>query len=468
VLSYSADAFRQMTPKLLLKKLGSLTREEQVQLLYDWEFWSRPEQRLPQGMWIVWLIMAGRGFGKTRAGAETVREWVKDFQYVNLVGATAADARDIMIEGESGIMAVCPNRERPVYMPGKSQLRWPNGAKSLVFSADEPERLRGKQHEKGWADEPGAWRYPEAWDQFMFGLRLGINPQVIATTTPRPTKFIKDLVKSPTTIVTRGTTHDNEINLAPTFLTKVVEKYQGTRLGRQELEGILLEDNPNALWKQADLDRDRVIMAPETLVRIAVGVDPAVTSNEDSDDTGIVAVGRDDSVPPHFYVFEDATLGASPDKWASAAVRVYDRRKADVIVGEVNNGGDLVEMAIRTAVVPSIAGGTLRGTNVKYKKVTATRGKALRAEPVAMLSEQGRLHIVGTLGKLEDELCDFDPTLPPGQQKSPNRMDAMVWAVTELMDEGTTGMFEFYRQEAAASKARKDNQPSDAHALGNR
>lgn len=383
--------------------------------LYDWRRIARPEQRLPAGDWRVWLILAGRGYGKTRTGSETVREWVRDYPLVNLIGATADDARDIMIEGESGILAVCPPHERPDYIKSARRLDWPNGAKSLIFTADEPERLRGKQHMKLWADEVGAWRYPEAWDQSMFGLRLGNNPQAIATTTPRPTPLIRELKDQPTTVVTHGTTYANRVNLAPAFLDVLMAKYEGTRLGRQELYAEILDDNPGALWqREAMIEAHRVTQAP-ILARVAVAVDPQ--GSKATGETGIVGAGRDGSRSPHLYTLEDASLSGSPEEWGKAAVTLYHKLKADVLVAERNYGGDMVESVIRT-VDPTV--------NVKL--VTASRGKQLRAEPVASIYEQGRAHHVGVFPLLEDEMCQWEVGMP-----SPNRLDALVWAATELM-----------------------------------
>ncbi|WP_207000724.1 DNA-packaging protein [Trinickia mobilis] len=404
----------------------------------DWYRIARPNQLAPDGDWYVWLILAGRGFGKTRTGAEWIRQQVKRYQFCNLIGATSDDARDIMIEGESGILAVCPQGERPLYKKSERKLLWPNGAVSLIFTADEPERLRGKQHMKLWADELGSWRYPEAWDQAMFGLRLGDNPQAVVTTTPRPTKLIRELVKADGTVVTRGSTYDNQQNLAPSFFKQIITKYEGTRLGRQELNAELLEDNPNALWTLSQIDAARVKVAPP-LLRVVVAIDPAVTSNEDSDESGIVIAGL--GTDQHYYVLDDVSLIAKPSEWARAGVKAYHDRKADRIVAEVNNGGDLVETVIRTV-----------DTNVAYRKVTATRGKLIRAEPVSALYEQGRVHHVGTFSKLEDQMCDFNPIT---STKSPDRMDALVWAITDLSDTTGLGLFSWMSNEAAAAEAAK-------------
>lgn len=416
--------------KVYLQRLDSRSLEV---LMHDWVFWQRPNQSIPgdvnpktaDGTWQIWLIDAGRGFGKTRTGAETTRQWTKNFKYVNLVGATADDARDIMIEGESGILACCRRDERPEYKKSERKLLWPNGAVSLIFTADEPDRARGKQSEKLWADEVAAWRYRDAWDQLMLGLRLGKSPQCVATTTPRPIPLIKEILADPFTLVTSGTTYDNRANLATQFFNRIIKKYEGTRLGRQELNAELLDVNPNALWNLKEMiEPHRVAknLVPIDLNRIVVGVDPAVTSDIESAETGIVIAARDNRPLPHFYVFEDASLEmATPDQWSQRAVDSYKAWRADRVVGEVNNGGDLVEAVIRN-----------KDANISYRKVTATRGKTRRAEPISALYEQGRVHHVGTFSKLEDQMCDFDPSVELADGKSPDRMDALVWALTEL------------------------------------
>ena len=407
-----------MSNEDLKNLIQSLPDDYVIKFQHDWLIHARAEQYPPPGNWRTWLILAGRGFGKTRTGAEWVRQQVKKYSIVNIIGATADDARDIMIEGESGILAICPPNERPEYKAAKRQLVWPNGARSLIFTADEPERLRGKQHMKLWADELASWRYPESWDQAMFGLRLGDNPQAVVTTTPRPTKIIRDLAKDPNTHLTRGSTYDNRSNLAPAFFAEIIKKYEGTRLGRQELNAEILDDNPNALWKRDRIDELRIGKAPETLKRVVVGIDPAVTSTGTSNETGIIvaALGEDD----HGYIINDVSLIGSPDTWGRKAVSAYHDNDGDLIIGEANNGGDMVETVIRT-IDPYI----------RYKKVHATRGKAKRAEPIAALYEQGRVHHVGSFPKLEDQMCSFDPT--DENQDSPDRMDALVWALTELM-----------------------------------
>lgn len=331
-----------------------------------------------------------------------------------MVGPTAADVRDTMIEGESGLLAIAPSWCRPQYEPSKRRVTWPNGAMAVAFSADEPDRLRGPQHDAAWCDELCSWRYPEAWDMLSLGLRLGNDPRAVVTTTPKPIKILKTLLADPTTAVTRGSTYDNLANLARAFATEIIKRYEGTRLGRQELYADILEDVEGALWTRAMIEPLRVSVLPP-LIRVVVAIDPATTDSEESDETGIViaGLGRDG----HGYVIEDATIKASPDGWGRRAVDAYHRHQADRIIGEANNGGDMVEYVIRTV-----------DADVSYRKVHASRGKQTRAEPIAALYEQGRVHHLGALGQLEDQMC----TWVPGA-RSPDRMDAMVWALTELM-----------------------------------
>lgn len=390
------------------------------EVLTDWQEIARPEQLPPDGDWQYWMIKAGRGFGKTRSGAEWVKAKVNNgYKRIALVGATAADVRDIMVEGEAGILSLYDD-DPPEYIPSKRQLQWSNGAKAYTYSAEEPKRLRGPSHDAAWADELAAWKYATAsWDQLMFGLRLGVNPQCCVTTTPRPIKVIKDLIKDSGSVVTVGSTYDNKANLAPQFYSKIIQKYEGTRLGRQEIHAEILDDNPDSVFSRNDIDTYRLDSVPEEiqLVMVHVGVDPAVTSGDDADDTGIVVAGRDSRNPPHFYVLGDHTCHKSPMGWAAAAVYSYHNYEANKIVGETNNGGELVRTVIHT-VDPS----------VRFEAVHASRGKVTRAEPVGALYEQGRVHHIGTLPKLEDEMCNWSPDMG----ESPDRMDALVWAITSL------------------------------------
>jgi predicted phage terminase large subunit-like protein len=398
--------------------LDDLSDDAVADLLHDWGFWARPDQIPPPGDWRTWLILAGRGWGKTRTGAEWVRAEVEAGRRgrIALIGATAADVRDVMVEGESGLMSTARPTFRPTFEPSKRRVTWPNGAIATTYSADEPDRLRGPQHDGGWADELAAWRRPETWDMYLFGLRLGTDPRTVVTTTPRPTSTIKELVAAPTTHPTRGATYDNLENLAPAFAEQIIRKYEGTRLGRQELLAEILTDTPGALWTYALLEDRRP--APDC-TRVVVAIDPAVTSGEDSDETGILVCGLGSD--GRGYVLADRSCRLSPDGWARRAVHVYDEYRADLVVAEVNNGGDLVEQTIRTV-----------RRSIPYRKVTASRGKQVRAQPVAALYEQGKVSHVEVFAELEEQLT----TWTPESGTSPDRLDALVWAMTELMVKG--------------------------------
>tara|TARA_Y100001938_G_scaffold150122_1_gene239713 strand:- start:1043 stop:2392 length:1350 start_codon:yes stop_codon:yes gene_type:complete len=394
----------------------SLTDDEKIQAMWDWSLWARPKQLTPPGDWRIWLILAGRGFGKTRSGAEWVRQKVENggAGRIALVGATAADVRDTMIEGESGLLRIFPEEERPRYEPSKRRVTFSNGAIATAFSADEPDRLRGPNHDAAWCDEIAAWRYPDAWDQLVFGLRIGTNPRLVATTTPRPTRLIKSLVDRKDCHVTTGSTYENKINLAPTFIAEVLSRYEGTRLGRQELHAEILDDVDGALWNRQLIENSRVNNYPE-LSRIVVGIDPAISSGESSAETGIVAVGCDANGIA--YVLDDKSVKGSPIEWANAAIALYHRASADRIVVEANQGGDMVRHTLQTVE-----------SNIPIKTVHATRGKRTRAEPVAALYEQNKVKHVGAFPQLEDQMCSWTT-----DSQSPDRLDALVWAVTELL-----------------------------------
>jgi len=412
------------------KLLSELSEQEAEALLYDWRFWARPNQLAPNGDWRYWLILAGRGFGKTRAGAEWVREEVQTGRRGRLafVARTAADTRDVMVEemsqaAGSGILQVSPPWFRPEYEPSKRRLTWPNGATATLYSSDEPDLLRGPQHDGAWADELAAWQYPQAWDMLMMGLRLGNDPRAVITTTPKATQLIKELIKDPMCVVTKGSTYDNLANLAPSFLNVILRKYEGTRLGRQELYAEILDDVEGALWTHDIIDNLRVDECPD-LIRIVVAIDPqgahrqagqkrAIEDEVDSE-TGIVVAGV--ARNGHCYVLADLSVDASPDGWASRAVNAYHDYKADRICAEVNFGGDMVLSTIRTA-----------DRNVPVTKLHASRGKLIRAEPIAALYEQGRVHHVGSFPQLEDQMCNWVPG-----DSSPDRLDALVWALTEV------------------------------------
>lgn len=376
---------------------------------------------MPPGDWRYWLVLAGRGFGKSKCGAQACRYKVErgEAGRIALIGETAADARDVMVEGESGILASSPPWFRPKYEPSKRRLTWPNGAIATTYSADDPEQLRGPQHDFAWGDELAKWRYADdCFDQMSFGLRLGNDPRAIFTTTPKPIPLLKQLIADPLCHVTKGSTFENRGNLAPKFLDAILKKYAGTRLGRQELEAELLDDAPGALWKRQAMIENLRVIKPPTLIRIVVAVDPSVSSDSEEAETGIIAAGLGDD--GHGYVLGDATLQRpTPEQWGSAVATLYYSHQADRVLGEVNNGGDLVESNIR-AIDP----------NISFKQVRASRGKAVRAEPIAAFAEQGRIHHVGTFASLEDQLCQWEPGVSTW---SPNRLDALVWAFTELM-----------------------------------
>lgn len=384
----------------------------------DWLTTARPEQVAPDGDWLTWVILAGRGWGKTRTGAEDAA-WAgmaNPGWRIAVVAPTSADARDTCIEGDSGLLNVLPREAVQTWNRSLGELILVNGTRYKTFSADEPERLRGPQHHRAWADELAAWRYPEAWDQLMFGLRLGQHPQAVVTTTPKPTPLVKALVAAKTSHVTRGSTFDNAANLAPSALQMLKDKYEGTRLGRQELEAEILGDLPGALWSLSTLDAYRLREAPE-LERIVVAVDPAVTATEASDEHGIVVAGLS---LQRGIVLEDASLSGSPNEWARRAVSLYRSWNADAIVIEVNQGGDMVANTIRTI-----------DPNVNIKEVRASRGKHVRAEPIAALYEQGRVAHVGAFPELEAQMTQMTTNGYEGEG-SPDRVDALVWAFTEL------------------------------------
>lgn len=405
--------------------MRSLTPDQARNFQWDWRgWWARPDQLPPTIPWSIWLVLAGRGYGKTRVISEWVREQVngKRAGRIALVAPTAADVRDVLVEGPSGIMASCPDWERPVYESSKRRLTFPNGAVAITYSADEPDRLRGPQHDAAACDELAAWRYPDSWDMLMFGLRMGKDPRCVIATTPKPVKLLKALIArdGKDVIVTRGSTYENKANLAQTFFDNIIDKYEGTRLGRQELLAELLTDVPNALWQRDNIEKLRVSKAPE-LTRIVVAIDPAAKSTEGSDETGIIVagIGRD----KHGYVLDDLSGHYQPLGWAKKAIWAYHHYKADRILAEINNGGEMVEATLRSVdkVVP-------------YKAVHATRGKVIRAEPIAALDEQGKIHHVGSFPQLEDQLCEFTLDFDRAAAGySPDRLDARVWAFTELM-----------------------------------
>lgn len=403
------------------KALSILGPGEAEALLYDWRgFLARPNQIEPPGEWYIWMALAGRGFGKTRLGAEWIREReAAGARNIALIAETAADARDVLVEGVSGILSIYPKAGRPLYEPSKRRLTWPSGAVATLFNATEPDQLRGPQFDTAWCDELAKWKYAqETWDMLQFGMRLGDDPRVCVTTTPRPIALIKSIVagQEGNVHITRGKTTDNVANLAKAFFDRVREKYEGTRLGRQELDAEILGDIPGSLWSLATLDAYRLRESP-TMGRIVVAVDPAVTATETSDDHGIIVAGLSDQ---RGIVLEDASLSGSPAEWARRAVSLYRSWNADAIVIEVNQGGDMVAHTIRTI-----------DPNVRIKEVRASRGKHVRAEPIAALYEQGRVAHVGAFPELENQMTQMTTEGYQGEG-SPDRVDALVWAMTDL------------------------------------
>jgi len=380
------------------------------------------------GPWTTWLALGGRGAGKTRLGAEWVRAAALGTQpyaqrpcrSIALVGESEHDVREVMIEGVSGLLRVSPRDERPLWIPSRRRLEWPNGAVAQAFSAEDPESLRGPQFDAAWCDELAKWRNADdAFDMLQFGLRLGAYPRQLITTTPRPIALIKRLIADPRTAVTRAATHANAAHLSPAFLTQVVERYAGTRLGRQEILGEIIEDRPDALWSRAVIEAARVREAPP-LQRIVIGIDPPASSRQGADACGIVAAGRAEDGT--IYVLEDATAaGLAPASWAMKAIALYRRLSADTLVAEVNQGGEMVRAVLRQV-----------DECVPLKTVHATRAKWVRAEPVAAMYAQGKVkHVDPPLAQLEDQMCDFGANgLSSG--RSPDRLDALVWAVAEL------------------------------------
>lgn len=377
---------------------------------------AREKQLPPEGDWRIWLILAGRGFGKTRSIAEWAIEQARRYPGSRgaLVARIASDNRDVLVEGESGILNVASPAFRPKYEPSKRRLTFPNGSIATTYSADEPNTLRGPQHHWAICDELAAWSSEEAWDNLLMGLRLGEDPRVAIATTPRPTPLIRSLLIDPTVTVVRGSTYENADNLAPAFFTGVVRRYEGTRLGRQELNAEILEDVEGALWKLSHIEDNRIQEFP-LMTRIVVGVDPPGGATE----CGIVVAGMD--ARGHGYVLADMSLQASPEQWATEVVRAHDMWEADCIVVEINFGGDMVKNTLRA--VPN-------GKLPRIKEVRASRGKAIRAEPVSARYEQGEVHHIARFPRLEDEMCNWVPNMG---MSSPNRVDALVWAMTELM-----------------------------------
>jgi phage terminase large subunit-like protein len=393
---------------------------------WNWKH-CRADQRPPQWAWFVWLLRGGRGSGKTRSGSEFSRKMTERTHRIAIIGMTTGSIRETLIEGESGILATSPPGQRPDWEPSKHRLTWPNGCIGTTYSAEEPDRLRGPEHGYAWLDEPG--HYPlieDVWSNLLLGLRLGDDPRICATSTPRTTKWMRELIADETTADVQVSTYANLDNLAPTFRKTVLDRYEGTRLGRQELHGELLEDVEGALWNYDIIEPYRLKVVPGQLDRVVIGIDPAGTANRRSDETGIVAVGKIDK---HLYVLADRTGKYSPHGWASAAIRLHEQLGADAVVVETNFGGDLVTTNLRN---------TPGGERLRISTVHSRRGKRLRAEPVVGIYEQGRAHHITGDGDVNQlELLETEQTTwVPDESDSPNRLDAVVHAATDLMGLG--------------------------------
>ena len=443
-----AEIYASLPPDMQAKVITS--PEEMAQLEFDWSWWGRPAQFAPAGDWMNWLILAGRGFGKTRAASEWVRSVMCGdtpltggrYRHMALVSETAADGRDVLAgDGKqpsnptagSGILQVCPPGFIEAYEPSKRRITWKNGSIATLYNATEPEALRGPQHDAAVCDELAKWQYADqTWSQLQFGLRTGTHPRVLISTTPRPTKLLKQIMADHGTVTTRGSTLDNASNLAPSFISSIMRRYEGTRLGRQELFAEVLEDVEGALFNRVQIDASRVkVHQLPVLRRIVISVDPAVSTGEDSDETGIICAGLGDD--DRFYILDDVSGRMSPMEWASAAVSLYHARGADRLVCERNNGGEMCEHLIRQV-----------DPNVSYSSVFATRGKHVRMEPVAALAEQNRLSICGSLPQLEDQLCAW--SINTEERKAmghDDRADALCWAITALMEGDGNSEFHF-------------------------
>jgi phage terminase large subunit-like protein len=403
-----------------LEKLSSHEIDSRL-LRLKWITLARPKQLTPKGDWSIWLILAGRGWGKTLTGAQDMA-WFglsNNESRIAIVAPTFADGRDTCIEGESGLLSILDEKLHIAnYNRSLGEIVLHNGSRFKTFSADSPERLRGPQHHRAWCDELGSWKYSETWDQLMFGLRLGEHPKVVVTTTPKPIPIVKELAKRKDVLITTGSTFENKDNLAEAAISQLRERYEGTRLGRQELYAEILEDVEGSLWSRDMIESAMIKYNEKTpnYKRIVIAVDPAVTANKRSDETGIVVCASD--FQGKYYILNDLSGKYSPDAWAKKVVQTYESYKADKVIAEVNNGGDLVEKVVKTV-----------DRNVNYKSVRATRGKFVRAEPIAALYEQKRVKHLDRFNLLEDQLCTYNPELT---SQSPDRLDALVWGLTEL------------------------------------
>jgi phage terminase large subunit-like protein len=438
--------------KSVMEKLAELPKEEYEKIIdnlvktkgedwvrnmpYDWSLNARPKQILPEprNMWSYALYLAGRGFGKTRLGAETVRLWVDEHKYgqkplkIALIGGTASDVNNVMVTGNSGILSCYPPGQEPHWIPTNRKLIWkyPDGTVKAIaegFSSIEPDRLRGPQFHKAWCDEIASWKYMETWDMLMFCLRLGDKPQAIITTTPRPVPLLLDLLKHPKTWTIKGTTYENRSNLAEDYFDNIISKYEGTDLGRQEIEADILDDNPLALFKPENIEQNRISFKeldkiPDFLT-VVLAIDPAVSINDNSADTGFCVVGLGND--GRYYMLHAESIKAHPDDWAKRAVSLYEQYRCDKIIAEVNHGGLMVESMIHHV-----------DNRIRVMNVWASTGKRVRAEPIAMLYQQNKVSHVGTWATAEQQMTSFDPVNNPKGQK--DMVDALVWAMTWLSD----------------------------------
>lgn len=401
--------------------LNKLDRAELLYLLHDWPLWARKKQLPPATKWHVWLLMAGRGFGKTRAGAEWVRSLAMSGKcgLIALVGHTSDDVRHVMVEGASGILQVSPPEERPTWFPSRRLLVWPNGARARCYSSEDPNQLRGPEHEKAWCDEIAKWRYQQSWENLMLGLRIGSSPQVLATTTPRPLKWLNTLSKAPGVEVVQGISNENKNNLAPGFIDMMAKHFNDPALLAQELEGRLMTELPNALWDRSMIEHCRVEMpSRDILTTVVIGVDPAV---EGCDETGIVVAGKTED--GMIWILDDQTIHSRPKQWVDRIIAVWKRWKANSVVVEINQGGDVITDLLRSQQI-----------NLPIRKVRARQGKLVRAEPVALMYASGQVRHAGSFIALEDQMCSCVPGIRP--TSSPDRVDALVWAVTGLQSSG--------------------------------
>lgn len=446
----------KLSPKVLKDLAKSLKPEELMHLNFDWPKWARPKQLPPEGDWDGWLMIGGRFGGKTRAGAEWVRGEVEAgrARRVGLIGETSADSKDVMVNGESGILNICPPWNKPKFTSssskGRPKLEWPNGAIATLYDAREPDQLRGPQHDLIWADELFKMRYAqEVFDQMIFGLRLGVKPRWLATSTPRPIPLIFKLTKDPRVVVTQFSSHDNLNFVAQSVKANIIDRYFGTRLGRQEIEAEILEDVPGALWTRKNLDENRVRHMSEVppLARVAVSVDPAITSGDSSAETGITVGGV--SAAQRGYLLEDASMKGSPDQWARRTVAMYRKFEADHVVAEANQGGEMVERCIKAVA-----------TDVPVTLVRATRGKYVRAEPTSALYEQNRISHVGTFPDLEDQMVGFTPERAATRKEGEllDRVDSVVWLWTDLFQTMTVPARIDYSQDYEYRKRAVENE----------